>query len=52
VFENRLLRKILGPWMDEAKSSWRKLHNEKLHNYVSLLNIIRMNILVKDVRKT
>jgi hypothetical protein len=32
VFENRLLRKILEPKMDEVTGEWRKLHNEELNN--------------------
>jgi hypothetical protein len=32
VFENRVLRGIFGPKRDEATGSWRKLHNEELHN--------------------
>jgi hypothetical protein len=28
VFENRLLRRIFGPKMDEVIEKWRKLHNE------------------------
>jgi hypothetical protein len=35
VFENRLLRKIFGPKRDEVIRSWRKLHNEELHNLYS-----------------
>jgi hypothetical protein len=31
VFENRVLR-IFGPKRDEVTGSWRKLHNEELHN--------------------
>jgi hypothetical protein len=42
VFENRLLRRIFGQKRDEVTGSWRKLHNEELHNLYSLLNIIRM----------
>jgi hypothetical protein len=41
VFENRLLR-IFGPRRDEVTGDWRKLHNEKLHNFYSSPNIIRM----------
>jgi hypothetical protein len=33
VFENRVLRRILGPEGDEVTGKWRKLHNEELHNY-------------------
>jgi hypothetical protein len=32
VFENRVLRKIFGPKIDEVTGKWRKLHNEQLHN--------------------
>jgi hypothetical protein len=28
VFENRVLRRIFGPKMDEVTGDWRKLHNE------------------------
>jgi hypothetical protein len=27
VFENRVLRRILGPKRDEVTGEWRKLHN-------------------------
>jgi hypothetical protein len=40
VFENRVLRGISRPRMDEFMGSWRKLHNEELHIFYSLLNII------------
>jgi len=30
VFENKLLRRIFGPKMDEVIGEWRKLHNEEL----------------------
>jgi hypothetical protein len=42
VFENRVLRRIFGPRMDEVTGDWRKLHIEELHNLYSLPNIIRM----------
>jgi hypothetical protein len=32
VFENRVLRRILGSNGDEVMGEWRKLHNEELHN--------------------
>jgi hypothetical protein len=32
VFENRVLRKIFGPKMDEVTWEWRKLHNKKLND--------------------
>jgi hypothetical protein len=30
VFENRVLRRIFGPKMEEVTGEWRKLHNEEL----------------------
>ena len=30
VFENRVLRRIFEPKMDEVTVEWRKLHNEEL----------------------
>jgi hypothetical protein len=32
VFENRVLRRIFGPKIDEVTGEWRKLHNEELHD--------------------
>jgi hypothetical protein len=32
VFENRVLRRIFGPKMDEVTGGWRKLLNEELHD--------------------
>jgi hypothetical protein len=38
VFENRVLRGIVGPKRDEVTGEWRKLHNWELHNlYQTLL---------------
>jgi hypothetical protein len=42
VFENRMLRIILGPKRDEVAGGWRKLRTEELHSFVSSPNIIRM----------
>jgi hypothetical protein len=42
VFENRVLRKILGWKKDEIIGGWRKLHNKELHNFYSSPSIIRM----------
>jgi hypothetical protein len=39
VFENRLLRRILGPKRDEVTGEWRKLHNEELHDLYFSPNI-------------
>jgi hypothetical protein len=36
------LRRIFGPKRDEATGSWRKLHNEELHNFYTSPSIIRM----------
>jgi hypothetical protein len=41
VFENRVLRKIFGPKREED-GSWRKLHNDELHDLCSLPNIFRV----------
>jgi hypothetical protein len=41
VFENRVLRRILGPKRDKVTGDWRKLHNEEPHNLYSSQNIIR-----------
>jgi hypothetical protein len=41
VFENKVLRKILGPKKKENQS-WRKLHNDELHGLYSSLNIVRV----------
>ena len=35
VFENRVLREILGPKRDEVTADWRKLHIEKLNDLYS-----------------
>jgi hypothetical protein len=40
VFENRVLRKILGPKREE--DIWRKLHNDELHSLYSSPNIVRV----------
>jgi hypothetical protein len=42
VFENRMLRRIFGPKRDEMIGSWRKVHNEELHNLYCSSSIIRM----------
>jgi hypothetical protein len=41
VFENRVLRRIFGPKMEEVTGKWMKLHNEELHNLYSSPDIIR-----------
>jgi hypothetical protein len=42
VFENRVLRTVLGPKRDEVTGEWRKLHNEELSDLYSLPNIVRV----------
>jgi hypothetical protein len=42
VFENRVLRRVFGPKMDEVTGEWRKLHNEELNDLYSLPNILRV----------
>jgi hypothetical protein len=41
MFENRVLRRIFGPKVDEVTGEWRKLHNVELRILYSSLNIIR-----------
>jgi hypothetical protein len=41
VFENRALR-IFGSKEDEVAREWIQLHNEKLNDMYTLLNIIRV----------
>jgi hypothetical protein len=41
VFENRVLRRILGPKRDEVTGGWRKLHNEELHGLYSSPSSVR-----------
>jgi hypothetical protein len=40
VFENRVLRRIFGPYRDEVREEWRKMYTEELHNLYSSTNII------------
>jgi hypothetical protein len=42
VFENRVLRRILGPKRDEVMEEWGKLHNEELCDLNSSPSIIRI----------
>ena len=41
VFENRVLRGILGPKRDEVTGEWRKLCNEELNDLYCSPNIVR-----------
>jgi hypothetical protein len=42
VFENRVLRRIIGPKRNEVTGEWRKLHNEELRDLYSSPSIIRI----------
>ena len=42
MFENRVLRRVFGPKMEEVTGEWRKLHNEKISDLYSLPNIVRL----------
>jgi len=42
VFENRVLRGILGLKRDEVTGEWRKLHNEELNNLHCSPNVVRV----------
>jgi hypothetical protein len=50
VFEKRLLRRIIGPKIEEIRG-WRKIHNEKLHNFYCSPGII-MVIMSRRMRWT
>jgi hypothetical protein len=41
IFQNRVLRRILGTKRNEITGKFRKLHNEELHILYSSPNIIR-----------
>jgi hypothetical protein len=34
VYENRVLRRVLGPKRDEVTGEWRKLHIEELRDFI------------------
>jgi hypothetical protein len=42
VFENMVLRRVVGPKGDEVTGGWRKLHSEEFHNLHSSPNTITM----------
>jgi hypothetical protein len=39
VFQNRVLKRIFGPKMEEMVGGWRRLHNEELQNLCTSPNI-------------
>jgi hypothetical protein len=42
VPENRVLRRIFGRKEEEVVGSWRRLHNEELHNLYTSPNVSRV----------
>jgi hypothetical protein len=42
MFDNRVLRRIFAPKRDDVTGSWRKMHNEELHNVLPSSSVIRM----------
>ena len=42
VFENKVLRRVVGPKKDEVTGECRKLHNKELSDLYSLPNIVRV----------
>jgi hypothetical protein len=51
VFENWVLREIFRLKRDEVRGEWRRLHNEKVYDLYSSLNIIWL-IKSRKMRKT
>jgi hypothetical protein len=42
VFKNRVLRRIFALKWEEVMGSWRRLHNEELHNLHASPNIMKV----------
>ena len=42
MFENRVFRRVFGPYRDEVTAELRKLCNEELGDLYSLPNILRV----------
>jgi len=42
VFENMVLRRILGPRRDEVTGEWRRLHNEELNDLYTSSKIVQV----------
>jgi hypothetical protein len=42
VFENRVLRRIFGPKVDEVRGEWRRLHNEEFNDLYLSPNIMQV----------
>jgi hypothetical protein len=46
VFQNRVLRRIVGPKRDKVTEEWRKLHNEELNDLYSSPIIVRVILMM------
>jgi len=42
VYENKVVRRILGRRREEVTGEWKKLHNEELHDLYSAPSIVRV----------
>ena len=42
MFENRVLRRFLGPRKNEVPGKWRKLHNEDLNDLYASPNTVQV----------
>jgi hypothetical protein len=42
-FEYKMLRRIVRHEREEITGGWRDVHNEQLHNFYPLPNVIRVN---------
>ena len=41
MFENMVLRRILGPRRDEVTGEWRRLHNDDLYSSANIVGVIK-----------
>jgi hypothetical protein len=40
IFENKVLRSVLGSEKEDISLTWRKLHSDELYNLCALPNIV------------